>query len=158
MAADLFSDFSLGDVVVKRSSQVVEYNATITKGQGLNVESTNSDGQLIVGVAAAGEKAQFVAMFSGVDGDLHEALSSGIVKITFGGAVAAGAPVKAGATGKFVAAVRTVTVPTGTTAVTSSGAQPAMTVEGGIACGTCISVASNDGDTGLIDFVGGVTP
>lgn len=156
--ADLFSDFSLGDVVIKRSSQVVEYNATITKGQGLNIETVNADAQAVVGVATTGEKIQYVAMFSGVDAELHEALTSGIVKITYGGAVAAGAAVKAGTVGKFVAAVRTVTIPSGTTAVLSSSAQPAMTVEAGIAAGTNLSVASNDGDTGLIDFMGGELP
>lgn len=155
MAVNLFTDFSLGDVVVKRASQVVEYNATITKGQGLNIESTNTSGQAIVGVATTGEKVQFVAMFDGVDGDLREALTSGIVMITFGGAVAAGAPVKSGTVGKFVSAVRTVTVPTGGAGTGDGGA---LTVEGGIASGTCISVASTDGDVGLIDFTGGVTP
>lgn len=156
--ADLFSDFSLGNVVIKRKSSVVEYNATITAGQGLNVESTNTDGQAVVGVAAAGEKAQFVAMFDGVDGELHEALAEGLVKVTFGTTTTAGGAVKAGATGKFVSAVRTVTIPTDTTAVLSDAVQPSMTVEAGIACGTSVNVSTGDGDTGLIEFTGGVLP
>lgn len=150
---DLFSDASLGEDVLKNAiTELVEYNATITAGEGLNIESINSAGQAVVGVATTGEKAQFVAMFDGVDGDFKEAMAYGLTKVTFGGAVTAGAAVKSGATGKFVAAVRTVTVAAGTT-----GASGALTVEAGIACGTSYSVGTTN-DTGLIMFMGGILP
>ena len=150
-----FTDYGLGYVMDVRSQQTVEFNAVIAKGQGLNIESVNSDGQAIVGVATVGEKAQYVALFAGIVGSLRRVLTSGIVKITYGGVVAAGAAVKAGLVGKFVAAVRTVTVPTGGAGTGDGGA---LTVEGGIACGTNLTASAADNDTGLIDFMGGVIP
>ena len=107
---DLYSDASLGeDVYGNAETETVEYNATITAGQGLNIESINSSGQAVVGVAGAGERARFVAMFDGVDGDYKKALKKGLVKVTYGGAVAGGAdiPVKPGAAGVFVTAATT---------------------------------------------------
>lgn len=76
----------------------------------------------------------------------------GVVKVLFGGAVTRNDPVKAGASGKFVAAVNTVTIPSGATAVTSTSAQPSMTVEGGIACGIAQETIAADLDEGLIIF------
>ena len=80
-------------------------------------------------------------------------LAFGIVKMLSGGTFAAGAHVKSDADGKPVAAITTVTVPAGGTAVTSTSAQPAMTVEGGIAAGRALQKATNTGDEVLI-FVG----
>lgn len=150
--ADFYADGQLGeDILGDAVTEIVKYNATITKGQCLNTESVGSDGIAVVGVATSGEKGRFVAMYDGVSGEYKEALRRGIVKVTFGGAVTVDAPVKAGTTGKFVAAVRTVTVPTGGAGTGDGGA---LTVEGYLSCGHARCQPTADNDTGLIFFDG----
>jgi len=74
-------------------------------------------------------------------------LKTGWVKMTAGGAITLGAPIKATSAGKVVAAVNTVTIPSGATTVLSSSAQPSMTVESGVAFGIAETTAAADGDT-----------
>lgn len=136
--ADLYSDASLGEDVYKNAiTETVEYNATIAAGQGLNIESINSQGQPVVGVAGAGERARYVAMFAGVDGDWKEALKQGWTKVTYGGAIAGGdIPIKAGAAGVFV------------TAATTGADAHAI-------CGFAMKTGTTN-DTALVYFTGGV--
>lgn len=133
---DLFSDASLGEDVLKVArTMTVEYNATITAGQLLNVESINTAGQFVVGVCAGTERARFVAMFDGVDGDPKEALWKGLTKVTYGGAIAGGdIQIQSGASGKVV-----------TAATTGADAH--------LICGAAFKTGTTD-DTGLIWFNG----
>jgi len=97
--------------------------------------------------SGAGDKSIGVALRTGSAGDYIPVLVRGKVKVTAGGAISAGAAVKAGASGRVVAAVAAVTIPSGATTVTSSSAQPSMTVEACIALGVALDAASADGDT-----------
>lgn len=154
MPTDFYADANVGEVVEEkpyRITEVVKYNGTVTKGDGLKISSVGSDGIPVVVQSGAGEKARFVALQSGVSGDYKEALRRGLVKVTFSTAVTVDAPVKAGASGKFAAAVRTVTVPTGGAGTGDGGA---LTVEGYLSCGHARCQPTGDGDTGLIYFDG----
>ena len=135
--ADLFSDFNLGeDIIGDAMTEAVEYNATITAGEGLNIESINTAGQPVVGVCAATERPRFIAMFDGVDGDIKKAGKRGYFKVTYGGAIAGGdVPVKGAASGKFQ-----------TAATTGADAH--------LICGYAMKTGTTD-DTGIIFFDGG---
>ena len=89
-------------------------------------------------------------------GEYLPVLVRGKVKLTAAGAISVGAAVKAAGSGKVQAAASTVTVPTGSTTVVSTSAQPSMTVESGIAFGVALQSASADGDTilAIVDFLG----
>lgn len=156
--ADHDAKHSLGEDILKLNEvEVVEVDAaqTIVAGQALKVTgftALDSGSRAQVSVAGAGDKARFVAMTGGTAGANIQALRKGKTKVTFGGAVAVGAAVKAGATGKFVAAVTTVTVPTGGAGTGDGGA---LTVEAGIACGWNYQTIAADNDTGDIWFEGG---
>lgn len=126
---------------------------TIAAGDALKLTSTNQ-GFYTVSQAVAGDKARLVAMEGGSAGARIRALRNGKVKVTFGGAVSLNAAVKAGASARFVSAVLTVTIPSGATAVTSTSAQPSMTVEDGVACGICLQTIAANGDTGIMWFNG----
>lgn len=158
--ADLASDHNLGEPIGDHIMyRAVEYDATISKGDNLKITGVNSDGIPKVQSAGADEKVAAIAEFDGSQGDIKRAIMfAEFVKVTFGGAISPGAAVKAAASNKWVSAVRTVTIPSGATTVTSTSAQPSMTVEAGVASGYCISNPSADADTGLICFTGGITP
>lgn len=152
--ADFYADANVGEVVEEKPkivTEIVKYNATITKGQCLNIESVDSDGTPVVGVATSGEKGRFIALESGISGERKEALRRGLVKVTFGGAVTVDAPIKAGTAGKLVAGVRTVTVPSGGAGTGDPGA---LTVEGYLSCGHARCQPTQDDDTGLVYFDG----
>ena len=150
--ADLFPALALGDCLDEAQAVVLPFKivtAAITKGQAVKV-STHVAGELgSITVAVAGEKAHGVALKGGAVGDVIPVALSGGVKVTASGAIPVGSPVKSGAAGVVVAAVNTVTIPSGATTVTSDVAQPSMTVESGIACGIALQTFA-DGDTGLI--------
>lgn len=154
MPTDFYADASVGEVVEEkpyRVEEVVKYNGTITKGEILKISSVGSDGIPVVVTAGAGEKGRYVALESGVAGKYKSALRRGLVKVTFGGAITVDAPIKAGANGKAVAGVRTVTVPTGGAGTGDGGA---LTVEGYLSCGHTRCQPTGDGDTGLVYFDG----
>lgn len=155
--ADLAADWSLGEIVEKREDAETEIcevaaSQTVTKGEAIKITGVTTNGaRAKVQTAGAGDKAYGIAMETATAGKPVLVCRRGKVKVTFGGDITVGAAVKAGASGKLVAAVRTVTVATGGA---GSGDGGALTVEGGIACGTCISDAAADNDTGVIYFAG----
>jgi|GEM_PF-2340966 hypothetical protein len=147
-------DFSLGQDVfgnaIKATLTVKSGSSALPAGTPLKVSGANKQ------LEPAGENEK---VFSILEQDFPanttkkaSVILLGVTKVVFGGAVARGAPVKAGSNGKFVQAVNTVTIPSGATAVTSTSAQPSMTVEAGIACGISLDNIASDGDTGLILF------
>ena len=149
--ADLYPALALGDCLDEAQAKVfnMKVGATVTKGQAVKPHTHTSGELCSVQPAGAGDKALGVALKSGAVGDSIPVLVSGIVKVTASGAITMGAPVKSGAAGVVVAAVNTVTIPSGATAVTSDVAQPSMTVESGIAFGIAMQTFA-DADTGLI--------
>ncbi|MGB9660363.1 MAG: hypothetical protein ACPLY9_07630 [Nitrososphaerales archaeon] len=163
--ADNAPDFVLGQDVfgnaIKATMTVKSGSSALPAGTPLKISTANKQ----LEPCSANEKVFAILEDMGVDPSTNTRKSFpanttkkasvilfGITKVTFGGAVARGTPVKAGSNGKFVQAVNTVTIPSGSTAVTSTSAQPSMTVEAGIACGIALDNIANDGDTGLILF------
>ena len=93
----------------------------------------NSDGEAVL--ASTGNKALGVIQEGGgnVENSFVSVVYSGIVRVLAGGTVAAGDLVTSNSAGKAIAvSTLTATTPAGATGVTSSGAQPAMTLAGGI--------------------------
>jgi hypothetical protein len=151
---DLFSTVEVGEAVKTEAQMSFKAQASITKGQSVKM-STHTAGEIgSITVAGAGDKAIGVALKSASAGEYVPVLLQGIVKVTGSGAITIGAAVKSGASGVVAAAVRTMTIPSGETTVTSSSAQPSMTVEAGVAFGFALQTFA-DGDTGLI-YVGAV--
>lgn len=154
---DNAAGYKLGDDILKLNEiETVEIDTseTIAAGDGLKITGVNGT-RLKVGQSTAGTKARFVAQEAGVAGDLIRALRRGKTKVTFGGAVTVGDAIKAGAVGKFVKAVYTVTQASGSTTVLSTSAGPTtLTVESGIGCGFTYQTITSDTDKGLIFFSG----
>ena len=149
--ADLFPALAVGDCLDEAQATILNMRvgATVTKGQAVK-QHTHTVGELCsVQPATLGSKAFGVALKSGGVGESIPVLLRGIVKVTASGAIDMGLPVKAGAAGVVVVAATTVTIPTGSTAVTSTSANPSMAVEGGIAFGIAMQTFANT-DTGLI--------
>ena len=149
--ADLFPALALGDCLDEAQAVVVSFKTAeaITKGQLVKV-SIHVTGELgSITVAGSGEKAHGVAMKGGAVGDVIPVMLSGIVKVTGAGAITVGSPVRSDVNGVVVATVNTISIPDGTVAVTSTSAQPSMTVSSGIALGIALQTFA-DGDTGLI--------
>ena len=122
---DLFSAVELGEAIKIDAQMSFKAQANITKGQAVKM-STHTAGVIgSVTVAGAGDKAIGVALKTVNANEYVPVLLQGIVKVTASGAITIGAAVKSGASGVVAAAVRTVTIPTGATAVTSTSAQPA---------------------------------
>jgi hypothetical protein len=106
------------------------------------------NGDLQVTNHAANDKVVGIALKAAAAGSLNlPVCTRGKLKLTAGGAIAAGAAIKGGGGSVVVAAVSTVTIPTGATAVTSTSAQPTITVEAGIALGVALQAAAANGDT-----------
>jgi len=146
---DLFSDIAVGEALQEILTLSFKAQAAITKGQAVKM-STHTAGEVgNVTVAGAGDKAIGIALKTVSANEYVPVLMVGVAKVTGSGAISIGAAVKSGANGVVAAAVRTVTIPSGGTAVTSSSAQPSMTVEAGIAFGFSLQTFA-DGDTGLI--------
>jgi len=151
--ADLFSELATGEALQTQLVLSFKAQATITKGQAVKM-STHTAGEIgSVAVAGAGDKAIGVALLTVVENEYVPVLLIGVVKVTAAGAITIGASVKAAANGAVAAAVRAVSIPSGTVSVTSTSAQPSMNVEGGLAFGFALQTFA-DGDTGLI-FVNG---
>jgi len=155
---DNASGYKLGDDILKLNDiETVEIDTsqTIVAGNGLKISGVNGT-RLKVSQSGAGEKARFIAQEAGTAGDIIRALRRGKTKVVFGGAVTVGDPIKAGATGKFVKAVYTATIASGSTTVLSTSAGPiTLTVESGIGCGFTYQTVTTDADQGLVWFDGG---
>jgi len=146
---DLFPDCDLGQSVSEVYRLSFKCESAVTKGACVKLD-THTAGEIgSISVAGAGDKPIGVALKSGDAGDYIPVLVVGVVKVTASGAISIGDPIKAAANGKVQAAVNTVTVPTGATGVTSTSAQPSMTVESGIAFGVALQTFANN-DTGLV--------
>ena len=149
--ADLFPALALGDCLDETQAKIfnMKVGIAITKGQTVK-PYTHTVGELCsIQPAALGSKAFGVALKGGEVGESVPVLVGGIVKVTASGGINIGAPVKSGDNGVVVTAQIVVTIPAGGTAVTSTSANPSMTVESGIAFGTALQTFAN-GDTGLI--------
>lgn len=86
------TDWALGETRgdLARTTNV-EYDNTIKAGDGLKVTGQNSDGLDIVQKHTGKVTCQYVAMYDGKDGEIHEVLVEGPVKVNFGGNVPIGA-------------------------------------------------------------------
>ena len=149
--ADLFPALALGDCLDEAQATIInmKVGAAVTKGQAVK-SHTHTVGELCsVQPASLGFKALGVALKSGAVGEKIPVLVSGIVKVTASETITIGSPVRAGDAGTIAIGLYSVTIPSGTVAVTSTSAQPAMTVGGKIAFGTAVQTFA-DGDTGLI--------
>lgn len=141
----------LGQILFKageRATAIVKAGATGMSGGEL-LRVGDSDGELTL--AGSGDIA--VAVLA--DGQSIDANATSyaavyflgsVVKLRAGGAVARGSWVKPSAGGKVTQASSSVTIPSGGTAVTSTSAQPSMTVEGFSALGVALDSAAADGD------------
>ena len=148
--ADLFPALALGDCLDEAQAKIfnMKVGAAVTKGQAVR-SHTHTAGELCsVKPAVLGDKAFGVALKSGGVGESIPVLVSGIVKVKGSGVITMGVPVTSGDDGVVAGSVA-VTIPTGTTTVTSSSAQPTMAIRGGLAFGIALQTFA-DGDTGLI--------
>ena len=150
--ADLFPALALGDCLDEAQATIInmKVGTTVTKGQIVQA-ATHTVGELCSvepGMNGSGTVVG-IALKSGEAGVSIPVLVKGVAKVTSANVVAVGGPVRAGANGTVKGAVNTVTIPSGTTTVTSSSAQPSMLVEGGIAFAVALQAFVAD-DTGLI--------
>ena len=131
--ADKAIEHKLGEIFPDCRRQIVEYTETIAAGDYLKITGVTSEPERYPKVAkqTLATAPRFVAAYPGKNGDLEEAIIQGTTKTTYGETVAEGdrIGVKANETLKDA------------TANTSSG------------CGFAIN-GGDDGDTGLIYFVG----
>jgi len=151
---DYAPDFSLGQDVfgnaIKATITVKSGSSALSAGTPLKISGANKQ----LEPAGANEKV-FAILEQDFPANTTKKASVilfGVVKVVFGGSVARGSPVKLGSNGRFVQAVNTVTIPSGSTQVTSDSAQPSMIVEACIACGISLDNIASDGDMGLILF------
>lgn len=107
----------------------------------LNIESVLATGALTKlrfvtyagTTAGALGRALGVAQDGGEIGEYVPVVTDGIALVEAGGAISVGAPVASDASGRAIAASNlTATVPGSGTTVTSSSAQPSMTIAGGV--------------------------
>jgi len=150
--ADLFPARALGECLDLAQAVIIDVQlaGTVAKGDVV-ARSAAIAGNIDSVIQASANAANVVgvALKGGVAGDIVPILLNGIVKVAAVGAITGGSKIKAAAAGKVQAAVVTVTIPAGATTVTSTSAQPSMTVEGGIAIGRALQTFA-DGDTGLV--------
>jgi len=137
---DFRPDFALGENVLKttedQSTQMVELTEDVIPGEALVVSGVNTEGtEQVAIISALTEDVKYIAMETGVNGDIVRVLHKGRTKLTYGGAFAAGARLTFGITSKVVAAVITHFV-------------KAVAIDPGVA----------DNDLGFVDFDGGITP
>ena len=130
--ADLAEDFELGEEFNDAVTTVVEYNGDIIPGDILKVTGVNDAQQHMVEKQTTNTDGAYIAIYSGADGELHEVILTGTVKVTFGASVTVG---------KKCAPKANKIYDTGTTGVGGN-------------CGRIISNGAADGDTGLIYFTG----
>lgn len=128
------TDWALGETRgdLARTTNV-EYDNTIKAGDGLTVTGQNSDGLDIVQKHTGKLTCHYVAMYGGKDGEIHEVLVEGPVKVTFSGDVDPGE----------------IVAPTGAkfAAYAAAGAV-------GPTCGYNGGTVRDDNDTGRIYFMG----
>ena len=119
----------------------------VTKGQLVKVSATAPNNfpttPVVIATAASGDKALGCALKTGALDDYVPVLIDGVAKIQAGGAITAGAAIKATSAGEAIAALNT--LPTGAVAVTSNAATP--TVESGVGCGRSLQAPAADNDT-----------
>jgi len=142
MPTDKAPEYLTGAFAGEGTIETFKAGSAVTKGYVVKLT-----GDLQVEHSANNEKSIGVALKAAASGEYVPVLVRGKVKLTAAGAISVGAAVKAAGSGKVQAAVTTVTIPTGATTVTSTSAQPSMTVESGIAFGVALQSASADGDT-----------
>lgn len=151
--ANLFPALALGECLDISQAVVIDVQlaGTVSKGQVV-ARSAAVSGDIDSVVAAGADSAAVVgvALESGVAGDIISVIVLGVVKVKSGGAITGGSKIKAGAGGTVVSAVTTVTIPAGATTVTSTSAQPSMTVEGFISIGRALQTFPGADDEGLI--------
>lgn len=149
MPEDLFSELDLGEAL--QATLVLSFKAqgTVHKGYPAKMDTHTADEIGSVSEAGVGDKAIGVFLKDAVADEMVAVLLIGVVKVTGSGSITIGSAVKAATGGKVAAAVRTVSIPTGGTTVTSTSAQPSMTVEAGVAFGFALQTFAN-GDEGLI--------
>lgn len=146
---DLFPDADLGEAISEVYRMSFMCQSAVTKGRCVKLDTHTASEIGSISEAGAGDKVVGIAMRSGEAGEYIPVLIMGIIKATASGAITLGTAVKAAANGKVQTAAETVTIPSGATTVTSTSAQPSMTVEAGIAFGVALQTFA-DGDTGLI--------
>lgn len=146
---DQFPDCDLGQSVSEVYRLSFKCESAVAKGACVKMDTHTAGEVGSISTAGAGDKPIGVALRAGEAGDFIPVLVAGIVKVTASGSISLGAAVKAAANGKVQAAVNTVTIPSGGTTVTSTSAQPSMTVESGIAFGVALQTFANN-DTGLV--------
>ncbi len=151
--ADLFPGLGLGECLNPEQATIthVKLAGEVSKGDIL-ARSAVVSGDIDSAVRANTDAANVigVALKSGIAGEVIPMLLFGIVKVKAGGAITGGSKIKAGSLGRVVTAVTTVTIPAGATTVTSTSAQPTMTVEGGIAIGRALQTFAAADDVGLV--------
>jgi len=97
LGENIDGDFNGGSLV-----QPVTYDETIVNGAPLVITGDNIDTVTVEAQDATDELARYIAILSGDADDVKEALLQGRTKVTFGAAVAAGAPLQVTAAGKFI--------------------------------------------------------
>ena len=131
--ADKAIEHKLGEIFNDCRRQTVEYTETITAGDYLKITGETGEPERYPKVAkqTLATAPRFVAAYDGKVGELHEAIVQGTTKTTFGETVASGDNIGVKANETFKSS----------TSDTSGG------------CGYAIN-AGDDGDTGLVYFVG----
>lgn len=151
MATDLFSD---SDGYIGENTLACEVDTGQTVAIGNLVYPSTHVAQSAPKISVAGASAANVmGVVTALDRGSGAAtyvvtvlLRGRLAKLTASGAITVGNHLIAAASGKVAAGVTTVTIPSGTTAVLSTSAQPAITVSAGIAIGLALQTTTTDGD------------
>lgn len=137
---DFQPDFALGENVLKttddQSTTLVELFEDVIKGEALFVTGENSEGAEIVSIInAVTDDVKYIAMETGLAGEMARVLHKGRTKLTYGAAFTVGTRLE------FTVASKVITT-------TATHFSKAVAVDASVA----------DGDLGFVDFDGGLTP
>jgi len=129
--------FKVGEDILKNAETVaVELSEDVIPGDPLNVTGANSDGSEIASVITdIADDVKYLAMESGLAGEMASVMKRGRMKYVFGAAFASGARLEFTLANKVIVSAGT-------------NFQKA----------TAVHASTGDLDEGFIDFDGGITP
>lgn len=88
--ADNNPDWELGEYRGHAETEAVKYGEDLSAGDPLKIVGYDSDGIAEVEKQTGATDCRYVALYDGKDGEYKQALCRGVVKVTFGAAVALG--------------------------------------------------------------------
>lgn len=149
MPADLFPDIDFGEALQATLVLSFEAQDVVHKGCPVKLDTHISEEIGTASEAGYNDKAIGVFLKDAAAGEMVPVLIIGIVKVQANGDIPVGSAVKASVNRRIQSALSFVRIPTGGITVTSTSAQPTMTVESGLAFGFALQTFT-DLDDGLI--------